>query len=108
MLWALGATRPRWSGRGKLTIVTFHRVLPPDDIAAAPLPGLCVTPTPKSDGSYPSGDRAALAIILVAARREREALAARGPLGREAVLGTHDLRKSAAQLRDPFALRLSA
>ena len=41
LLWAVGATRPR--ARGALTIVTFHRVLPPEEVAA-PLPGLCVTP----------------------------------------------------------------
>jgi hypothetical protein len=90
-LWAIGATRPRWSGRGKLTIVTSHRVLRPDDLAAAPLPRLCVTPTPKSDWFHPAGE-----------------LAARGSLGSEAVLGADDVRKSAAQLRDPFALRPSA
>jgi peptidoglycan/xylan/chitin deacetylase (PgdA/CDA1 family) len=44
VLWALGATRPARSARGALTIVTFHRVLPSEAIATAPLPGLCVTP----------------------------------------------------------------
>ncbi len=44
LLFALGATRPALSARGKLTIATFHRVLPEADLAAAPLPGLCVTP----------------------------------------------------------------
>ncbi|HEU4430094.1 MAG TPA: polysaccharide deacetylase family protein [Myxococcota bacterium] len=44
LLWALGRTRPARSARGALTIVTFHRVLPPEDLASAPLPGLCVTP----------------------------------------------------------------
>jgi peptidoglycan/xylan/chitin deacetylase (PgdA/CDA1 family) len=44
LLWALGATRPARSAQGALVIVTFHRVLPPEDLAAAPLPGLCVTP----------------------------------------------------------------
>lgn len=43
-LWALGATRPARAGRGALTIVTFHRVLPPEELAESPLPGLCVTP----------------------------------------------------------------
>lgn len=44
LLWALGATRPSRRARGALTIVTFHRVLPPEQIAEAALPGLCVTP----------------------------------------------------------------
>jgi peptidoglycan/xylan/chitin deacetylase (PgdA/CDA1 family) len=44
LLWALGATRPARSARGALTIVTFHRVLTPADLASSPLPGLCVTP----------------------------------------------------------------
>jgi peptidoglycan/xylan/chitin deacetylase (PgdA/CDA1 family) len=43
-LWALGATRPRWRARSVLTIATFHRVLASEDLATAPLPGLCVTP----------------------------------------------------------------
>jgi peptidoglycan/xylan/chitin deacetylase (PgdA/CDA1 family) len=44
LLWALGATRPARRARGALTIVTFHRVLPPEALADAPMPGLCVTP----------------------------------------------------------------
>ena len=44
LLWALGVTRPRVAARGALTIVTFHRVLPVEQLAASPLPGLCVTP----------------------------------------------------------------
>ncbi len=44
LLWATGVTRPQLRARSALTIVTFHRVLPPEEIAAAPLPGLCVTP----------------------------------------------------------------
>jgi len=44
LLWALGATSPARRARGALTIATFHRVLPPEDLASAPLPGLCVTP----------------------------------------------------------------
>jgi len=44
LLWALGATRPARRARGALTIVSFHRVLPPEDLASTPLPGLCVTP----------------------------------------------------------------
>jgi peptidoglycan/xylan/chitin deacetylase (PgdA/CDA1 family) len=44
LLWALGVTRPARRARGALTIVTFHRVLPPEELAGAPLPSLCVTP----------------------------------------------------------------
>ena len=44
LLWTLGVSRPRPSTRASLTIVTFHRVLPPEELAAAPLPSLCVTP----------------------------------------------------------------
>ncbi len=44
LLFALGVTRPRFAARGALTIVTFHRVLPAEQLAASPLPGLCVTP----------------------------------------------------------------
>jgi peptidoglycan/xylan/chitin deacetylase (PgdA/CDA1 family) len=44
LLWALGRTRPARAARGALTIATFHRVLPHENLAAAPLPGLCVTP----------------------------------------------------------------
>jgi peptidoglycan/xylan/chitin deacetylase (PgdA/CDA1 family) len=43
-LWALGATRPWLRARRRLTVVTFHRVLTPEQLATAPLPGLCVTP----------------------------------------------------------------
>ena len=44
LLFGLGATRPRFAARRALTLVTFHRVLPPEQLASAPLPGLCVTP----------------------------------------------------------------
>jgi peptidoglycan/xylan/chitin deacetylase (PgdA/CDA1 family) len=43
-LWALGTTRPARAARGALTLATFHRVLPAEQIAESPLPGLCVTP----------------------------------------------------------------
>ena len=43
-LWALGPTRPARAGRGRLTVVTFHRVLPAGLRSAYPFPGLVVTP----------------------------------------------------------------
>ena len=42
LLWALGLSRPLRVGRGRLTIVTFHRVL--TDPMTSPLPHLAVTP----------------------------------------------------------------
>ena len=39
-----GATRPRRFGRGRLTIATFHRVLPEEQRARYPFPMLAVTP----------------------------------------------------------------
>ncbi len=41
-LWRTGLSLPARTGRDRLTIVTFHRVLP--DPAASPLPHLAVTP----------------------------------------------------------------
>jgi peptidoglycan/xylan/chitin deacetylase (PgdA/CDA1 family) len=41
-LYAAGVTRPRADGR--LNVVTFHRVLPPEELADYPLPGLVVSP----------------------------------------------------------------
>lgn len=43
-LLAARVTRPSRRGRGRLTIVTFHRVLPEAERAAYPYPGLVVTP----------------------------------------------------------------
>jgi glycosyltransferase involved in cell wall biosynthesis len=57
---------------------------------------------------FPVGEHRALASCLLAAQRERAGLAARGALGRAAVLAAHDVRKTAAQLRDLFAPRLSS
>lgn len=39
-----GLTSPRRFGRGRLSIATFHRVLPAHERAAYPYPGLAVTP----------------------------------------------------------------
>lgn len=39
-----GVTRPSRRGRRRLSIATFHRVLPPAERAAYPFPGLVVTP----------------------------------------------------------------
>lgn len=39
-----GLTSPAIWGRGRLTIVTFHRVLPPSLLAQYPMPGIAVTP----------------------------------------------------------------
>jgi peptidoglycan/xylan/chitin deacetylase (PgdA/CDA1 family) len=44
LLWRVGATRPRRALAGRLTIVTFHRVLPPERRARYPLPHLAVPP----------------------------------------------------------------
>jgi peptidoglycan/xylan/chitin deacetylase (PgdA/CDA1 family) len=44
LLYLLRLTNPRRRGRGKLNVVTFHRVLPGELRAQYPLPGLCVTP----------------------------------------------------------------
>jgi peptidoglycan/xylan/chitin deacetylase (PgdA/CDA1 family) len=40
----VGATSPARFARGALTILTFHRVLPPDKLRKYPIPGLVVTP----------------------------------------------------------------
>jgi peptidoglycan/xylan/chitin deacetylase (PgdA/CDA1 family) len=48
-LWTLGVTRPGRAARGRLTIVTFHRVLPAPARRASPLPGLVVTPEALAD-----------------------------------------------------------
>ena len=76
-LWALGATRPRIAARGALTIVTFHRVLPAEQLAASPLPGLCVTP-PFLDGALAFFARHFRCLTIseavrAHARRERQA-----------------------------------
>ncbi len=39
-----GLTSPARSGRGRLSIATFHRVLTEAERQAYPLPGLCITP----------------------------------------------------------------
>ena len=44
VIWALGPTRPERTGRDRLTVVTFHRVLPTALRSAYPYPGLAVTP----------------------------------------------------------------
>jgi peptidoglycan/xylan/chitin deacetylase (PgdA/CDA1 family) len=44
MLWAFGPTRPERAGRGRLTVATFHRVLPERERRAYPFPSLVVTP----------------------------------------------------------------
>jgi peptidoglycan/xylan/chitin deacetylase (PgdA/CDA1 family) len=44
LLWTLGLTLPERAGRGRLTVVTFHRVLPERHRREYPLPGLAVTP----------------------------------------------------------------
>ena len=45
LLFAAGLTAPIRNGVGRLSIVTFHRVLPEAERAAYPYPGLVVTPT---------------------------------------------------------------
>ncbi len=57
---------------------------------------------------FPAGDRDALAARLLAAARERAGLAERGARGRAAVLAAHDVRKTAAALRDLIAPRLAS
>src|SRR5687768_2003192 len=42
VLYTTGVTRPK--DRDLLRIATFHRVLPPEDLAEYPIPGLVVTP----------------------------------------------------------------
>lgn len=37
-------TAPEWRSRGRLSVVTFHRVLPEAEPQAYPYPGLVVTP----------------------------------------------------------------
>ena len=44
LLFASGLTLARRQARGRLSIVTFHRVLPEAERAAYPFPGLAVTP----------------------------------------------------------------
>lgn len=44
VLYRLGVTRPSRTSAGRLTIVTFHRVLPPQKLAEYPMPSLSVTP----------------------------------------------------------------
>lgn len=43
-LFKLGFTTPKRCSTGRLTIVTFHRVLPQIELQAYPFPGLAVTP----------------------------------------------------------------
>lgn len=44
LLYAAGLTRPARAAAGRLMIVTFHRVLPPEQLAQYPSPGIAVTP----------------------------------------------------------------
>jgi peptidoglycan/xylan/chitin deacetylase (PgdA/CDA1 family) len=44
LLFIAGITTPERRGRGRLSIATFHRVLPEADRQAYPFPGLAVTP----------------------------------------------------------------
>ena len=44
ILFHSGLTLPKWRGRNRLTIVTFHRVLPEEIRIHYPYPGLAVTP----------------------------------------------------------------
>jgi peptidoglycan/xylan/chitin deacetylase (PgdA/CDA1 family) len=44
LLYATGLTSPGLRGRERLSIVTFHRVLPEAELRAYPYPGLVVTP----------------------------------------------------------------
>lgn len=44
LLFLIGLTAPRRRSRGRLSIVTFHRVLPEAERQAYPYPGLVVTP----------------------------------------------------------------
>ena len=43
-LFLTGLTSPKWRGNGKLSVVTFHRVLSEAERQAYPFPGLVVTP----------------------------------------------------------------
>lgn len=44
LLFSLGLTDPKRRARGRLSIATFHRVLPEHHLRAYPYPGLAVTP----------------------------------------------------------------
>ena len=44
LLFLMRITSPEKRGRGRLSIATFHRVLPESDRQAYPFPGLVVTP----------------------------------------------------------------
>lgn len=44
LLYFTGVTSPSWRGRGRFSIVTFHRVLPEAERQIYPFPGLVVTP----------------------------------------------------------------
>ena len=44
LLYLTRVTSPSWRGRGRFSIVTFHRVLPEAERQAYPFPGLVVTP----------------------------------------------------------------
>ena len=44
LLYMAGVTSPKWCGRSRFSIVTFHRVLPNAQRHAYPFPGLAVTP----------------------------------------------------------------
>lgn len=44
ILWRTGITRPSFRARKRLSIATFHRVLPAHLVRDYPFPGLCVTP----------------------------------------------------------------
>jgi len=44
LLFLSGITSPKRRGRGRLSIATFHRVLPENERRAYPFPGLAVTP----------------------------------------------------------------
>lgn len=44
LLFNTGLTNPAWCGKGRLSIVTFHRVLPETERQAYPYTGLVVTP----------------------------------------------------------------
>jgi peptidoglycan/xylan/chitin deacetylase (PgdA/CDA1 family) len=44
VLWRTGISRPARRAANRLTIVMFHRVLPPDELRSYPYPGIAVTP----------------------------------------------------------------
>lgn len=44
LLFLMTLTSPAQRGRGRLSIITFHRVLPETERQAYPFPGLVVTP----------------------------------------------------------------